>query len=232
MVSFKQILLLSVVLASVSSKVTVANQIPDMQLVQQDIVQFDLDHIFDGSQAKGEIHYATNVGHVFNKGEAFAYKTFTSEHFTKPNWTEAHGEWTITVFDNTKVVFQTINADGRKFAKNYLMVDVNITGSYMTCTDTVWNLEREIMYIGCFNRRSSSTVPGAVYIFEYSVIQQKVVSKVVVPQTDGFRIINRLRMFIGSFPQADVTGKTVGAVDRQEYLVVYDQGHTIQKESV
>jgi len=63
-----------------------------------------------------------------------------------------------------------------------------------------------------------------MFIFTFDVESMQIVNEVSVKQDDGFRILNRLVLVMDSFPQQ-------GSNDDELYLVAYDQGHTVQKET-
>ena len=96
-------------------------------------------------------------------------------------------------------------------------------GSSLTCTGSAYNGKRGYIYIGCFDRNSTEMKPSSMFIFTWDLHQQKIVNEVSVAQTDGFRIVNRLELFLESFPQE--------GNDDQIYLLGYDQGHTLQKQT-
>jgi hypothetical protein len=223
MVSFKHILLVSVVLASAYSKIALRDGLPDFQLLRDDVADFNLKSIFDFSSAKGKVTFETNVGKTFVHGTPFAMKNYDVLGVKEPNFIRAHDNWVIAVYDNTRVIFQALDSDGKRIL-HFQSVDLKKFGANLVCTGSAWNHKRGYMYIGCFDKTSTEAKQGAMYIFTWDFHSQSIINEVSVKQDDGFRIINRLNIFIESFPQE-------GQDDDQLYLVAYDQGHTLQKET-
>ena len=223
MVSFKQFLLVSVLIAATFSKIGVRSGIPDVQLLREDIADFNLKNIFDLSQAKGTVSFDASVGRTFNYGEPFASKNYDVLGVKKAQWIKAHDNFVVSAYDDTVIVFQVIDSSGKKFS-HFTSVDLKKFGANLTCTGTAWNHRRRYMYIGCFDRKSSAQNPGSMFIFTFDFESLEIINEVSVKQDDGFRIVNRLNLFIESFPQE-------GKNDDELYLLAYDQGHTLQKET-
>lgn len=224
MVSIKHTLLVSVLLASACTKIALRDGLPDFQLLREDVADFNLKSVFDFSEAKGNITFSTTVGKTFTDGEPFAFKNYDILNVNEPNWVRAHKNWVAAVYDDTRVIFQALDTDGKSIL-HYESVDLKKYGSHLTCTGIAPNHKRGYMYIGCFDKMSSELTPGAMYVFTWDFESAEIVNEVSVKQDDGFRIVNRLDMFVESFPQE-------GSDDDQLYLVVYDQGHTLQKETI
>jgi hypothetical protein len=74
MVSIKYALLVSVLLASTMCKISVRDGLNDVTLLRSDVADFNLNKVFDLSQAKGKLHFDANVGRAFSDGQPFAYK--------------------------------------------------------------------------------------------------------------------------------------------------------------
>jgi len=151
----KQFLLVSVLIAATFCKITVRDGLPNVQLLRQDIVDFDLTRVFDLSKAKGDISYSTNVGNVFSDGAPFAFKNYDALGLIQPNWITAHENIVIAVYDNTKFIFQVIDTSGKKFL-HYLSLDLNKFGTKMVCSSTAHNRHRGYIYLGCFDNNSSA----------------------------------------------------------------------------
>lgn len=223
MVSFKHILLLAVVINLTLCKISIRDGLKDFQLLRDDVADFNLYRIFDMSKSKGNISFNTNVGRTFSYGQPFAYKTLDTYGVSKPNHIKAHDNWVVAVYDNTKVLFQVVDTDGKKFLDTQY-VDLIKFGANLVCTSSTYNRKRAYMYIGCMDRTSTDIAPGSMYIFTYDFNSQQIVAEVSVKQDDGFRIVNSLVIFLESFPQQ-------GSNDDQVYLLAYDQGHTIQTQT-
>ncbi len=219
----KQILLISVLFATAMTKITVRQGVPHFQLLRDDVADFDLRNVFDLSQQKGDVFFKTNVGKTFNGGEPYALKNYDILNVKEPNWIKAHDNWVVAVYDHTKIIFQAIDTDGKRFL-HYQSVDLMKFGGNLVCTSSAMNHMRGYIYIGCMDKTSTESKPGAMYIFTYDIQAEKIVNEVSVKQDDGFRIVNRLEIFIESFPQD-------GKNDDEVYLIAYDQGHTLQKET-
>lgn len=223
MVSFKLTLLVSVLIATSLCEITVREHLHDIQLLKDDVADFSLHRIFDLSKAKGKVTYQSNVGRTFNHGDPFAFKNYDILGVDTPNQIKAHDNWVIAVYDNTRIIFQAIDTDGKKFL-HYQSVDLKKFGANLVCTGNAFNRKRGYMYIGCFDGKGTAAKPGSMYIFTYDFHSEQIVNEVSVKQDDGFRIVNRLEIFLESFPQE-------GSNDDQIYLLAYDQGHTLQKET-
>jgi hypothetical protein len=204
-------------------KISVRDGLHDITLLRDDVADYDLSKIFDLSLTKGMAKFHSNVGRAFNDGEAFAYKNYDVLGVTTPNWIKAHHNWVVAVYDNTRVVLQGVDTTGKKFL-HYQSFDLKKFGSSLTCSSSTYNRHRGYIYIGCFDRNSTEMKPSSMFIFTWDLQQEKIVNEVSVAQTDGFRIVNRLEIFIESFPQE-------GSNDDQLYLLAYDQGHTLQKQT-
>lgn len=222
MVSFKQILLVSVLVAATYTKISVRDGLPHFQLLRDDVADFDLKSVFDLSQSNGDVSFSANVGRTFSYGEPFAMKNYDILGVEKPNFIRAHDNWVVAVYDDTTVVFQAIDTNGKRFL-HYQSVDLKKFGANLVCTGTAFNKSRMFMYIGCFDKTSTELKPGSMYIFTWDFQKGEIVNEVSVKQDDGFRVINTLNLFIESFPQE--------GNDDQVYLLAYDQGHTIQTET-
>lgn len=224
MFALKHVLLVTLLIAASFSKIGIRDGLPDLQLLKDDVVDFDLKSVFDFSKVNGKVTYASNIGHAFNIGEPFAYKNLDFYQVTQANNVRAHENWVTAIYDDTTVVFQIVDTDGKRFLGTEV-VDLKKFGAGLTCTGTAYNRKRQLMYIGCFDKTSTPSSPGAIFIFTWDFNQAKIVSEVSVKQDDGFRIVNELVLFIEEFPQEG--GKNADDV----YLLAYDQGHTLQTET-
>jgi hypothetical protein len=223
MSTLRNLLLVAFVICAASAKIGVRDGLTDFQMLPSDVADFDLKRVFDLSQAKGRVKYNTNIGKTFNHGQPFATKNLAFLHLEKPNSIKSHDYWVTSVFDNNKVLFQTVDNSGKKLL-DYQLADLNKFGANLVCTSTAYNKYRNYIYIGCFDKNSTDSNPGAVYIFTWDLNAAAVVAEVSVRQNDGFRVVNSLSIFLESFPQGDGN-------DDQVYLIAYDQGHTLQAQT-
>lgn len=92
----------------------------------------------------------------------------------------------------------------------------------VVCHDVAHYEHRGYLYVGCVSAKSTPTNPGAVFIATWAYEQQKVTHIEITNQDDGFRILNRLGMF--------VTEKSSSTGTVTPYLVAYDVGNTNAKE--
>jgi hypothetical protein len=214
-------ILFGVLIASCLTKVAVREQLPQASVVSGDYLSADLRRVFDLSEAKFPLEFSTTVGETFNASQAFAEKHYDRLGLKQLNFVQTvHENFLAIVYDNTHVVFQALDHDGKGFGP-YTHFDFVKFGSTLMCSDFSFNKDRFLMYVGCFDTASSSTNPGFMYIFTYDFKVMNVTNEVSVKQNDGYRIMNRLKMFIHSFPQDGAQ-----ANDDQLYMIVYDQGHT------
>lgn len=201
--------------------------VSDAQLIRGDKMAGSLAHIFDASKGKFPVKFSSKGGgQTFNYDEPFLKKNYNIIGVQQLNFVQmVDDNLAAIVYDDTHIVWQLINHNGEAFGP-WEHVDVKTFGTQYFCSDFAVNRERKIAYIGCFDKKSTELKPGSVAIFTYDFKSGKIVDNVIVKQTDGFRIVNRLAMFIHDFPQdsddsdADTT-----------FLAVYDQGHTSHKES-
>lgn len=128
MVSLIKILLVSLLLTSAMTEITVNNHLKDLQITAEDVVDFDLERIFDLSKANGELHFSSNVGHVYNRGDVFASLSLSdiNPKLDTPNWVQSHGEWITAVYNYDKVFFARVNASGRDFKKEVHYVNIGL----------------------------------------------------------------------------------------------------------
>jgi hypothetical protein len=199
MFTLKHLFLVTLLISASFAKINVRNGLPDFQLLKEDVADFDLKNVFDFSQVKGTVSFDTNVGRTFSKGQPFAMKTLDSYGVTKANNIKAHDNWVAAVYDDTTLVFQTIDTDGKKFASTQV-VSLKKFGANLCCTGTAYNPRRNYMYIGCFDKTSTEASPGAMYVFTYDFQSNEIIGEVSVKQDDGFRIVNELVLFIENFP--------------------------------
>jgi hypothetical protein len=96
----------------------------------------------------------------------------------------------------------------------------NLPSIDVVCHDIAHYEHRSILYVGCISKDSSPTKPGSVFVATWSYEQAKVTSIAITPQDDGFRILNRVGMFIT---------KTGSGSSSTPYLTVYDSGNTNSK---
>jgi len=212
-------ILFGVLIATCLSTVSVREQLPNAQVIEGDRLSEDLRRVFNLSEASFPLEFNTNVGETFNASQPFAAKHYDRLGVKELNYVQQiHENFLAVVYDYSHVVFQMLNHDGNGFGP-YVDYDFTKFGASLYCSDFAFNRPRFLMYVGCFDRSSTSTKPGSMFVFTYDFKSGNVTNEVSVPQKDGYRIMNRMKMFIHSFPQD-------GSNDDELYLVAYDQGHT------
>jgi hypothetical protein len=115
MFALKHVLLVTLLITASFSKIGIRDGLPDLQLLKDDVVDFDLKSVFDFSKVNGNVTYASNIGHAFNVGEPFAYKNLDFYQVTQANNIRAHENWVTAIYDDTTVVFQIVDSDGKRF---------------------------------------------------------------------------------------------------------------------
>lgn len=168
MTSLRNLLLVALVICAASAKIGVRDGLRDFQMLPSDVADFNLKSVFDLSQVNGRVKYSTNIGKTFNHGQPFATKNLSFLQLEKANSIRAHDYWVSTFFDNNKLLLQTVDNSGKKLL-NYQLVDLNKFGANLVCTGTAYNKARGYLYIGCFDKNSTESNPGAVYIFTYDL---------------------------------------------------------------
>lgn len=218
------IALLSLIVTTSLCSVAPKNGLPHAQLIQGDVWSRTLaNNIFDTSKGIFPVQFkSTGGGQTFNADQYFTSKHYGILQVKELNFVQVIDEnLAAAVFDDTHVIFQLINHNGLGFG-DYIHIDLKTFGSNYFCSDFAVNRNRFLVYIGCFDKTSSEASPGSMAIHTFDFNTRNVTSSAVVKQDDGFRIINRLTMFVHEFPQ--------GSND-DSYLFVYDQGHTSQNET-
>lgn len=216
--------LLSLILTQTLCTVTPRNGLPQASLLVQDRWATDLASIFDLTKATQPLAFnTTGAGRAFTNLEPFDAKNYDFLEVVDLNFiTKLDDNILASVYDNTRIVFQEIDHDGSALGP-YLHVDVKSFGVKLVCTGFAFNRLRLLAYIGCFDNGSSAIAPGSMTIFTYDFHTKDIADKVVVPQDDGFRIVNRLSIFLHTFPTEENKDVTL--------LFAYDQGHTSQSEN-
>lgn len=222
------ILITSFILLTLSPKealttVTPLNPLPSPQLLPKDIWSKTLQNdIFDTSKAAPPLEFSSTIGKTFNSSEFFFQKHYEILKLKNLNFIKKleNSNLVAGVFDKVKILVQEINNNGQKF-ENYVFADLTNFGDNKICSDFLYNLKRNFLYIGCFDQNTSELNPGSLAIHTLDLNTKNITSSAVVKQDDGFRILNRLSMFIGEFPQG-------ASNDDPTHLIVYDQGHTSQ----
>lgn len=216
--------LLSILLTQTLCTVTPRNGLPQASLLVEDRWATDLASIFDLTQATLPLNFSTvGGGKAFTQLQAFNSKHYDLLKVKDLNFVKVLTENILAlVYDNTRVVFQEVDHDGSSLGP-YLTVDLRTFGASLVCSDFAFNRQRLLAYIGCFDKSSSEIAPGSMAVFTYDFNTKDIADKVVVPQTDGLRIVTRLSMFLHTFPTEENKDITL--------LFVYDQGHTSQSEN-
>lgn len=189
-------------------------------MIQGDFYYDDLNNYFDLSQAQYPLEVTGVNAMANNQTQALISKHFQVFQFTKLNWVQQLSEDTLVFcYDNKNIIIQLMKGQGKSFGtyKKFTLNSVDVI-----CHDVAHYEHRSQIFIGCVSRGTTSTKLGAVFVATFDYNEGKVTSIEVTDQTDGFRILNRLGLFI--------TQKTAaGSKSPTPYLVLYDTGNTNAK---
>jgi hypothetical protein len=193
----------------------------DAVILEDDMYSHNVGWVFDLSNMSNPSSFHTNVGRMIGDGEPVQMKHY--EVYGVQTLNQAiyiTDSLTAFVYDQSKVVFQLLDHNGKMMYRHWFY-DFNSILKDIYCTGFAFNEARNLLYVGC-NEAGTSTDPGSLLIATYDISAQDVTSQEVIVQNDGFRIINRLEMFITTAPQD---------ADEEVYLVVYDKGKSNQMKS-
>lgn len=189
-------------------------------LLPQDAYGESMNMVFNLSEPNGGVIFKTNVGRVLGEGHPTQERHFGSYGVHQLDLVHPITDTLAAfVYDGTKVILEFLDHNGKAMIGSRL-VDLTRFGTSSRCTGFAMNHQRGLLYIGC-DDPGTQLSPGSIHITTIEMNDQQVVNSLVVPQDDGFRIVNRLEMFIADAPQDQG--------DNGQFLIVYDQGRSNQK---
>lgn len=183
-------LLLLLVATCTLAKIGPGKGIPDVVMLETDVLSQDLSVSFDLSDARNPIKSETSSGFIYGDHLPFQsqdYARYGVKKLMHVQWV-AHNIAAL-VFDHHKVVFQIIDGNGKLLLKSYFH-DFNVLKE-LYCSGFEYNSERNYVYVGCFETRQQSK-PGVVLLSTFDLTMGEVVSELSLNQEDGFEIRNNL----------------------------------------
>lgn len=212
--------MLALLIVGAMSKITPKYPMSKHSLLRNDFFYKDLNEYFDLDEVSYPLIVTGNNAIANNQTQPYSQKHFQIYNFKNLDWIHQVSEDTlIFCYDYKNIVIQVMNGEGKTFGyhKHFL-----VTPADVICHDVAHYEHRDYFYIGCVTRKVSAESPGAVFIATWNYEQEKITHIEVTNQDDGFRILNRLGMFI--------TEKSSSTGTPTPYLVVYDTGNTNAKE--
>jgi hypothetical protein len=146
------------------------------KILTSDFYSQDLTEVFDWSAARYPVNTTTTNGKIFSSSVPFNAKNFQAYNVQKlylVKWISHN--MAAFVFDNNKVIIQTIDGNGKIFLKSFFK-QFN-TPANLFCTGFEYNDVRNLVYIGCFSPSTQST-PGKFLIATYDLGLEDVVTTV------------------------------------------------------
>jgi len=215
------ILITTFLLTATLAKIGPGQGIPDAVIVAEDSYSQNMAKVFDLSEMQPPVSFHSDTGRVIGDNEAVQMKHYEAYGVEKLFHIEHVSDiLTAFVYDNSKVVFQLLDHNGKAMLKHWFY-DFNTILKSVYCTGFAFNEQRNLLYVGC-NEAGTPTDPGQLLVATYDIGAEDVTSQLVMKQDDGFRIVNRLEMFITVAPQDS---------NEEIYLVAYDKGKSIQTKT-
>lgn len=209
------LLLLPLLSTAVLASIGPGPGFPEAVITPNDMFYTDLASNFDLSKSFYPITAKAEAGNALNLTQPFLKKHFGFHDFQKMNYIKHINDYLVAiVFDNTKIVIQEININGKSFG-DHTVYDLSKIGPKVFCSDVTYNPLRDYVYVGCYPAQST----GADKSLRIHTIDLKIKAEanvLLVPQDDGFIIRNRLMLFIQAATQE--------SNDQDNFLILYDQG--------
>lgn len=222
----KCLALVFVVLLSIPTtycKILSGNPFKKLTVLKQDNIFIPLEKSFDLEHMTYPLTATSTKGRVLTYNQPFRTNTYPQKNIKTVNMVKSLTPWVIAiVFNDNQLVIQRLTADRKDFKDSH-QYDLSHPKSEITCSDALYNKIRSLIYVSCFPKNSQGQDNLVVHTIDYGLKQT--ISSLNIPQDDGFRIQNRLKMFISV--KQDVRNESIQSM----FLFLYDQGRSDQKES-
>lgn len=189
-----QILLVALLLAGAMTKITPKAAMKKHSLLKGDFFYQDLNEYFNLDDVSYPLKVSGNNAIANNQTEAYRYKHFQAFEFEHLDWVQQVNQDTLVFcYDRKNIVVQVMAGEGKDFG---YYQKFTLASTDVICHDVAHYEHRAFLYVGCVSAKSTSTNPGAVFIATWDYEQAKVTHLEITNQDDGFRILNRLGMFV------------------------------------
>ncbi len=182
--------------------------------LDRDLLFFDINDYVDLSKAVYPLEVGSAGGHAVSRDKPYFKKLFYREDYETLNLVKHITEdLTLVVVENSKVILLEMAGMGKSIHDTHL-VNLHMLGG-IVCEDAVLNELRNFIYVGCYTK-SSAKGNGAVFVHTIDASSYQLLNTTTISQDDGFKITNKLEMFIANIPQE-------ANAEESHYLAVYDQ---------
>lgn len=214
---FKKIIFLLTSLALINAKIGKGMGLDGGAIHQDDIVEFDLRHVFDLSQ----MDYKKSQFIVSDPAKYYSFDTpyvtdSLVQEYTSHEWSKVIGDSSvIMIFNNKTIRYQQVDRRGAVLGSNWTF-DVTTIGPRLECQDAILYEPKGFIFVVCTSSGSQTSKPS-INIFSLNIKDGSVAGKYVATQ-DQYIIRNQASLLLHEFT-ADKT-----------MLVLYDKGmsHTAQ----
>lgn len=215
------LILIALLTAGALSTITPTQPLAKHSMLEGDYFYQDLNTLFDLSKVTYPLIVTGNNAIANNQTESYMDKHFQQFDFQNLDWIQQVNEDTLVFcYDRKNIIVQVMKGEGKTFGyyQKFTLASVDVV-----CHDTAHYEHRAQLFVGCVSKTSTPSSPGSVYIATWDYEQAKITNIEITEQKDGFRIQNRLGMFISE--------KSSGSGAPTPYLTVYDVGNTNAKQT-
>ena len=171
-------------------------------------------------------------GHAYTFKDAYIEKKYQNPERTQLNFVRHLDNQTIAmVHDDTQVTIQSIELDGSHVGERSWTKNFNFKGAKVLCEDIIFNPERDLIYVGCIDKRTEPGVDKALWIWQIDMQDPESVhyTKVQSKQLEDWWPKNRIQLGLFNLPQE--SSNTKENKGESLFLLVWDQGVSIHDQT-
>lgn len=188
------LILVTLLLAGAMSKITPRAPMKKHSLLQGDFLYKDLNEYFDLDEVSYPLTVTGTNAIANNQTQAYVDKHFQKFNFKNLDWVQQVNQDTlIFCYDKKNIVVQVMRGEGKMFG---YYQKFGFPTNDVVCHDIAHYEHRAFLYVGCVSAKSTPTNPGSVFVFTWDYEKAKITHTEITPQDDGFRILNRLGLFV------------------------------------